>query len=117
MEAQGAGTRRLTLLPAIDIRDGHAVRLLQGDYDQETVYDADPVDAARRWAGQGARFLHVVDLDGARDGRSTNLDAVRRIIETVRVPVQFGGGLRYAAIVADVLAAGAQRAILGTAAP
>jgi phosphoribosylformimino-5-aminoimidazole carboxamide ribotide isomerase len=106
----------LILYPAIDIRGGRAVRLLRGEYDVETVYDADPVDAARRWAGQGARFLHVVDLDGARDGRPANLDAVRRIIETVGVPVQVGGGLRDAAVVADVLAAGAQRAILGTAA-
>jgi phosphoribosylformimino-5-aminoimidazole carboxamide ribotide isomerase len=106
----------LILYPAIDIRGGRAVRLLRGEYDAETVYDADPVDAARRWAGQGARFLHVVDLDGARDGRPANLDAVRRIIETVGVPVQVGGGLRDAAVVADVLAAGAQRAILGTAA-
>ena len=92
------------------------MRLLRGEYDVETVYDADPVDAARRWAGQGARFLHVVDLDGARDGRPANLDAVRRIIEAVGVPVQVGGGLRDAGAVADVLAAGAQRVIVGTAA-
>jgi phosphoribosylformimino-5-aminoimidazole carboxamide ribotide isomerase len=106
----------LILYPAIDIRRDRAVRLLRGEYDAETVYDADPVDAARRWADQGARFLHVVDLDGARDGRPANLGAVRRIIETVGVPVQVGGGLRDAAAVAGVLAAGAQRAILGTAA-
>jgi phosphoribosylformimino-5-aminoimidazole carboxamide ribotide isomerase len=106
----------LILYPAIDIRGGRAVRLLRGEYHAEIVYDSDPVDAARRWAGQGARFLHVVDLDGARGGRPANLDAVRRIIETVGVPVQVGGGLRDAAAVADVLAAGAQRAILGTAA-
>ena len=106
----------MILYPAIDIRAARAVRLLRGEYDVETVYDADPVDAARRWAGQGARFLHVVDLDGARDGRPANLDAVRRIIEAAGVPVQVGGGLRDAGAVADVLAAGAQRVIVGTAA-
>jgi phosphoribosylformimino-5-aminoimidazole carboxamide ribotide isomerase len=104
------------LYPAIDIRDGHAVRLLRGDYEQETVYDADPTEAARRWAGEGARYLHVVDLDGAREGRPVNLDAVKRIAAAVDVPVQVGGGMRSASAIEAVLGAGAERVVLGTAA-
>jgi phosphoribosylformimino-5-aminoimidazole carboxamide ribotide isomerase len=106
----------LILYPAIDIRAGHAVRLVQGDYDRETVFDDDPVDAALRWVDQGARALHVVDLDGAREGRPVNLDHVRRICAVAEVPVQVGGGLRSAEDVDEALEAGADRAILGTAA-
>jgi phosphoribosylformimino-5-aminoimidazole carboxamide ribotide isomerase len=104
------------LYPAIDIRGGGAVRLSQGDYARETRYDADPVDAATRWAGGGAAFLHVVDLDGARSGSPHNLDTVRRIAAAVSCPIQVGGGLRDAASVADVLRAGAERIVIGTAA-
>jgi phosphoribosylformimino-5-aminoimidazole carboxamide ribotide isomerase len=103
------------LYPAVDISGGRAVRLLRGDYARETVYDADPAEAARRWAGQGAGFLHVVDLDGAREGRPVNLEHVRRIAATVDVPVQLGGGLRDAGTVREALAAGAERVVLGTA--
>ena len=84
----------MILYPAIDIRGGQAVRLLQGDYERETAYDADPVDAATRWAGEGAEFLHVVDLDGAKAGAPQNLEAVRRIAAAVECPIQVGGGLR-----------------------
>lgn len=105
----------LILYPAIDIRGGRAVRLLRGDYEQETVYDADPVDAALRWASQGARFLHVVDLDAARAGHPVNLAQVRRIVEAVDVPVQLGGGLRGSESVQEAFAAGARRVVLGTA--
>jgi phosphoribosylformimino-5-aminoimidazole carboxamide ribotide isomerase len=104
------------LYPAIDIRGGQAVRLLQGDYERETTYDADPVDAAKRWAGEGAEFLHVVDLDGAKAGEPQNLEAVRRIAEAVDCPIQVGGGLRDAESVAAVLDAGAERVVIGTAA-
>jgi phosphoribosylformimino-5-aminoimidazole carboxamide ribotide isomerase len=104
------------LYPAIDIRGGQAVRLLQGDYDRETAYDADPVDAARRWAGDGAEFLHVVDLDGAKAGSPRNLEAVRRIAAAVECPIQVGGGLRDAASLAAVREAGASRVVIGTAA-
>jgi phosphoribosylformimino-5-aminoimidazole carboxamide ribotide isomerase len=104
------------LYPAIDIRGGRAVRLLQGDYDRETAYDADPVDAARRWADEGAQFLHVVDLDGAKAGEPQNLDNVRRIAAAVDCPIQVGGGLRNAEAVAAVLDAGAERVVIGTAA-
>jgi phosphoribosylformimino-5-aminoimidazole carboxamide ribotide isomerase len=104
------------LYPAIDIRGGQAVRLLQGDYERETAYDADPVDAATRWAGEGAEFLHVVDLDGAKAGEPRNLDAVRRIAAAVECPIQVGGGLRAPESVAAVLDAGAERVVIGTAA-
>jgi len=106
----------LILYPAIDIREGHVVRLEGGDYRREIVYDADPLDAARRWAAQGARFLHVVDLDGARSGEPRNLDHVKRIAAEARVAVQVGGGLRDAEAVSAALAAGAERVVLGTAA-
>jgi len=104
------------LYPAIDIRGGQAVRLLQGDYERETAYDADPVDAATRWAGEGAEFLHVVDLDGAKAGEPRNLDAVRRIAAAVACPIQVGGGLRDPDSVDAVLEAGAERVVIGTAA-
>jgi phosphoribosylformimino-5-aminoimidazole carboxamide ribotide isomerase len=106
----------LILLPAIDIRGGKAVRLEQGHFDRETVYDADPLDAARRWLGQGARALHVVDLDGARAGQPSNLEQLRLIAAEADVPIQFGGGLRDADAVAAALDAGAERVVLGTAA-
>jgi phosphoribosylformimino-5-aminoimidazole carboxamide ribotide isomerase len=104
------------LYPAIDIRGGSAVRLLQGDYARETAYDADPVDAAKRWAEEGAEFLHVVDLDGAKEGSPRNLDSVRRIAAAVECPIQVGGGLRDAESMTAVLAAGAERVVIGTAA-
>lgn len=106
----------MILYPAIDIRGGQAVRLLQGDYERETTYDADPVDAARRWAEEGAEFLHVVDLDGAKAGEPRNLDAVSRIATAVDCPIQVGGGLRTPESVAAVLEAGAARVVIGTAA-
>lgn len=104
------------LLPAIDIRDGSAVRLLRGDYDHETRYDADPLDAARRWVEGGAEGVHVVDLDGARGGAPRNLEIVARLAAAVAVPVQLGGGLRDRAAVEAAFAAGADRAVLGTSA-
>jgi phosphoribosylformimino-5-aminoimidazole carboxamide ribotide isomerase len=104
------------LYPAIDIRGGHAVRLVQGDYGRERAYDDDPLDAARRWLEQGARALHVVDLDGARDGEPRNLEHVRRIAGEADVSIQLGGGLRDADAVAAALEAGADRVVLGTAA-
>jgi phosphoribosylformimino-5-aminoimidazole carboxamide ribotide isomerase len=104
------------LYPAIDIRDGHAVRLVEGDYDRETVYDADPVDAALRFADAGVHVLHVVDLDGAKAGEPKNLKMIRRIADVVPFPIQVGGGLRDAGCVANVLRAGAERMVIGTAA-
>jgi len=104
------------LYPAIDIRGGKAVRLLQGDYGRETTYDADPLDAARRWAGEGAEFLHVVDLDGAKAGEPQNVEHIARIAAGVDCPIQVGGGLRDAAAVEAVLEAGVERVVIGTAA-
>jgi phosphoribosylformimino-5-aminoimidazole carboxamide ribotide isomerase len=106
----------MILLPAIDILEGKAVRLARGDFEQRKVYDADPVDAALRWVGAGARALHVVDLDGARGGESANLEHVRRIAAAVDVPIQLGGGLRTIEATRLALAAGATRVVLGTAA-
>jgi phosphoribosylformimino-5-aminoimidazole carboxamide ribotide isomerase len=104
------------LLPAIDIRDGHAVRLERGDFDRETVYADDPLEAARSFVEAGAKSLHVVDLDGARAGAPVNLDHLRRITSELPVPVQYGGGLRSVVDVRAALAAGAARVVLGTAA-
>jgi phosphoribosylformimino-5-aminoimidazole carboxamide ribotide isomerase len=104
------------LYPAIDIMDGQAVRLRKGDFEAKKVYDEDPLEAATRWVAEGARELHVVDLDGARAGAPVNLDHVRRITAELGVPVQMGGGLRTMQAIGDALQAGAQRAILGTAA-
>lgn len=106
----------MILYPAIDIRDGRAVRLTQGDYERQTVYDADPVEAATRWVAEGAAFLHVVDLDGAKAGAPQNLDAVRRIAAAADCPIQVGGGIRDADSAAKLLAAGAARLVIGTAA-
>jgi phosphoribosylformimino-5-aminoimidazole carboxamide ribotide isomerase len=106
----------LLLMPAIDIRGGRVVRLVQGDYERETAYDADPADAARRWVADGAEALHVVDLDGALEGKPANLEHLRRICEAAEIPVQFGGGLRTAESVAEALEIGAARVVLGTAA-
>ena len=105
----------MILYPAIDIRSGQAVRLLQGDYERETAYDSDPVDAARRWAEEGAEFLHVVDLDGAKAGEPRNLDAISRIADEVECPIQAGGGLRDMAAIDAVLSAGAARVVIGSA--
>jgi phosphoribosylformimino-5-aminoimidazole carboxamide ribotide isomerase len=104
------------LLPAIDIIDGKAVRLAQGDFAQQTDYDADPLEAARRWVDAGARALHVVDLDGAKTGKPANLHHIERIAAALEVPIQVGGGLRTVDAVDAALAAGADRVILGTAA-
>jgi phosphoribosylformimino-5-aminoimidazole carboxamide ribotide isomerase len=106
----------MILYPAIDIRDGRAVRLAQGDFAQESVYDADPLSAARAWVEGGARWLHVVDLDGARGGAPANLAHLERICGELGVPVQFGGGLRSPEALRAALDAGAERVILGTAA-
>jgi phosphoribosylformimino-5-aminoimidazole carboxamide ribotide isomerase len=106
----------MILYPAIDIRDGKAVRLTQGDYDRETAYDDDPVDAAQRWQAGGARWLHVVDLDGAREGGPRNLDQVRRVVAAVDCEVQLGGGLRDSGKVEEAISAGVERVVLGTAA-
>jgi phosphoribosylformimino-5-aminoimidazole carboxamide ribotide isomerase len=104
------------LYPAVDISDGKAVRLVRGDFDQATVYQDSPLEAARAWVEAGARFLHIVDLDGARAGSPRSLEHLERITHELHVPVQYGGGLRSLPAVRDALRAGAERVILGTAA-
>ena len=104
------------LYPAVDMLGGKAVRLTQGDYSRKTEYASDPLEAARRWVEAGARRLHVVDLDGAREGQPVNLPQLRRIVEELGVPVQYGGGLRSAPDVEAALDSGAARIVLGTAA-
>ncbi len=106
----------MILLPAIDILEGRTVRLAKGDFDARTVYDADPLEAARRWVGEGAHALHVVDLDGARSGEPANLRHVERIAAELEVPIQVGGGLRTMEAIDAVVDAGASRIVLGTAA-
>jgi phosphoribosylformimino-5-aminoimidazole carboxamide ribotide isomerase len=106
----------MILYPAIDILDGRAVRLVEGRFEDATTYHDDPLEAARAWVSEGARFLHVVDLDGARSGEPRSLDHLRRIVDETSLPVQYGGGLRTVAAVRDALAAGAHRAVVGTAA-
>jgi phosphoribosylformimino-5-aminoimidazole carboxamide ribotide isomerase len=104
------------VIPAIDLRGGKCVRLMQGDYDRETVYGADPVEMALRWQSMGAPRLHVVDLDGARSGEQANADAVKAIVKALRIPVELGGGIRNIETVERWLDAGVDRVYLGTAA-
>jgi phosphoribosylformimino-5-aminoimidazole carboxamide ribotide isomerase len=106
----------MRLYPAIDVLGGKAVRLVKGDFEAKKVYDEDPLSAARGWVAAGARFLHVVDLDGARAGAPVNLDHLERISSNLGVPVQFGGGLRSLEAITEAIEAGAERVILGTAA-
>jgi phosphoribosylformimino-5-aminoimidazole carboxamide ribotide isomerase len=106
----------MILYPAIDILDGKAVRLVKGDFAEQTIYRDSPLAAARDWVTAGARFLHVVDLDGARTGSPKNLHHVEQITQELSVPVQVGGGLRSLPAVRDALRIGAERVILGTAA-
>jgi phosphoribosylformimino-5-aminoimidazole carboxamide ribotide isomerase len=106
----------MILLPAVDMRDGRAVRLQQGDFARETVYGEDPVEAARDFGVAGARALHVVDLDGAREGEPANLGHAERIVRELGLPVQYGGGLRSLSAIRHALEAGVERVILGTAA-
>ena len=106
----------MQIIPAIDIRGGRCVRLEQGDYARETVFDEDPVAVAGRWQAAGARRLHVVDLDGARDGQPRNEATVQAILGASNVPVQVGGGIRDIAAAQSYLDAGTDRVVLGTTA-
>jgi phosphoribosylformimino-5-aminoimidazole carboxamide ribotide isomerase len=102
------------ILPAIDIRGGQCVRLRQGDYAQETIYSNDPAAVARTWVDQGATFLHIVDLDGAKEGHPVNQESIQKIVQTAGVPCQLGGGLRTEQHVAEALSWGLQRVVIGT---
>ena len=104
----------MIIFPAVDIQDGKAVRLRQGRADESTIFSPDPVAAARHWQEQGARWLHVVDLDGAFDGLPRSRDIVRDICSALDIPVQLGGGIRSEQIAAAYLDAGVERLIIGT---
>jgi phosphoribosylformimino-5-aminoimidazole carboxamide ribotide isomerase len=104
------------LLPAIDLRGGHCVRLRQGDFDAETVYDDDPVRVARDFEAAGAEWIHVVDLDAARTGERAHLDQIRLIVRSVACRVEVGGGVRTAEAALELLDAGVERVVVGTAA-
>ena len=104
----------MQILPAIDLRDGQCVRLRQGDYDQQTVFDENPVAVAQRWVAEGGEILHLVDLDGAKDGRPVNSESVRAIVDAIDVPCQLGGGVRSEETIRDWLEVGVERLVVGT---
>lgn len=106
----------MQILPAIDLRGGKCVNLIQGIAEQETVFSDSPVEMAKQWQAEGAEYLHLVDLDGAFQGESANLHIVREIVEVLDIPTQLGGGIRSMEHIDAVLALGVHRAILGTAA-
>lgn len=104
----------MRIWPAIDLLGGKCVRLRQGDYQQETVFNDDPLEVAKRWIDEGADCLHLVDLDGARDGKLVNGDVIRRIVTTVSVTCQLGGGIRGESSIRSLLELGLQRLVIGT---
>ncbi len=106
----------MILFPAIDIRNGKCVRLIQGDYNQEKIYHDSPVKVAKQWQDQQANYLHIVDLDGAKTGESRNIDAIKAIAQQTTIPIQLGGGIRSLEIIKEYLDAGVDRVIVGTAA-
>ena len=106
----------MILFPAIDIRNGRCVRLTEGKFECETVFAEDPAEMAVRWADAGAEYLHVVDLDGALAGQSSNTEVIKRILAKVKIPVQVGGGIRTLANIEKMLALGVTRVILGSVA-
>ncbi len=110
------GNDAMQIWPAIDLRGGKCVRLQQGDYARETVFGEDPAAMARHWVEQGGEYLHLVDLDGARDGKPTNIAAVRDILAAVDIPCELGGGIRSEESIGELLSLGVRRLVLGTSA-
>jgi phosphoribosylformimino-5-aminoimidazole carboxamide ribotide isomerase len=106
----------MLVIPAIDLKDGQCVRLLQGKKDAVTVYSVNPANTARQWQSYGAKLLHIVDLDGAFSGRQKNLDIIIKIRKNVKIPLQVGGGIRYIESITKLVSAGINRVIIGTAA-
>ncbi len=104
----------MNVIPAIDLLEGRCVRLYQGDYGRSQTFNENPVEVAKQWVDQGATLLHLVDLDGAKSGQSTNLKVIEAIVNTINIPCQVGGGLRDHASVSRVLNIGVKRGILGT---
>jgi len=112
--ASGGSVGSVEIWPAIDLRGGKCVRLQQGDYGRETVFGEDPAAMARHWVDLGARHLHLVDLDGAREGRPANLASVRAVVDAVAVPCELGGGIRSQQTIRELLDLGLQRLVIGT---
>jgi len=106
----------MLIIPAIDLKDGRCVRLFQGDMDKETVYFENPLDAARHWVNEGARFLHIVDLNGAVEGRPVHTEEIAAICKQSGLSVELGGGLRSIEAVEAALDLGVRRVVIGTAA-
>ena len=106
----------MEIIPAIDLRNGKCVRLYQGDYDKETVFSERPVDVALRWQFEGARRLHIVDLDGAAQGEPVNLDSIEDILAAIDIPIQVGGGIRSIENIEQLFVRGVERVIMGTVA-
>ena len=106
----------MLILPAIDLRGGNCVRLVKGDFKQETIYSEHPEEIALRWEEGGAEFLHVVDLDGALAGEPQNMDAIKCILQAVKIPVEVGGGIRSMESIDRLLSIGVSRVILGSVA-
>ena len=104
----------MQIWPAIDLRGGKCVRLRQGDYGRDTVYGDNPVEMAKRWVVEGAQYLHLVDLDAAKDGSSANTDAIRGIVKGAGIPCELGGGVRSDATIERMLALGLSRLVVGT---
>ncbi len=104
----------MEIIPAIDLRNGKCVRLFQGDYGKETIFSDDPVSVALRWQSEGARRLHIVDLDGAAQGKLVNLETIEDIVAAIDIPVQVGGGIRSMETIEQLFATGVERAIMGT---
>jgi len=106
----------MVIYPAVDVREGKCVRLTQGEFDKQTVYSDNPVEMALKWENAGAQYLHVVDLDGARTGKSQNIAVISEIAGKIGIPVQLGGGIRTIEMIENYLADGIKRVILGTSA-
>lgn len=106
----------MKLYPAIDLKDGKCVRLLQGDYNEVTVYGMNPGEMAKKWESLGGDYLHIVDLDGAKEGKAVNGKAIRQIVEAIQIPIEVGGGIRSIEDIRLQLSLGAQRVILGSVA-
>ena len=106
----------MIIFPAIDLRDGKCVRLLRGDFAKETVYSSNPEDVALRWVREGAEYLHVVDLDGALAGKPQNIEVIKKILSSVQIPIEVGGGIRTLETIENTLELGVKRVILGSVA-
>lgn len=104
----------MQIIPAIDIKNGKSVRLFQGDYDKETIYEDSPINMALKWKNQGAKMIHIVDLDGAKMGKPKNIKIIKQIVEEVKIPIQVGGGIRTFTSMYRYIEAGIERIVIST---